>query len=433
MEGMAQMMNKYKLTNNLGLKIIAFIFAALLWLIVVNLDNPVVNRTFREVSVTIVNDDIITSAGDVYQVVGEQTVSVVVYATRDISQELDAEDIVATADITEMDTTTGLVPIKISIPDYNGKYESAEAVPRNLTIKREKSGKKVLSLSVKADNEPADGYILGEMTVEPEQITLSGAESVLEQIARAEARVDVKGMTSRQKRAAELRLYDADGNALNLTQIENDLGEEGIIVSVEILKLKSVPITLTVSGTPADGYKFTGGTSTPETLQVCGKSEDLEGFDKIEISGNILDISGAADTVEKTIDISAYLPDGVKLAEENSGNIKITLKVEKEGTRSIDFLVTSLKINHLNENLQVNYETGAEFVIRVSGAEERLNTLDISNAVSVELGEYTEPGTYDIPVKVDLPEGITLEGEVTVTLTLVEKTTEETTNNTGGR
>ena len=41
---------------------------------------------------------------------GEETVSVVVYANREIRQSLSAEDIVATADIKEMDTSTGLVP-----------------------------------------------------------------------------------------------------------------------------------------------------------------------------------------------------------------------------------------------------------------------------------------------------------------------------------
>lgn len=324
-----------------------------------------------------------------------------------------------------MDTATGLIPIEISIPDYSGDYESAEAVPRNLTIQREKSGKKVLSLSVKAENDPADGYILGNMTVEPEQVTLTGAESVLAQIARAEARVNVEGMTADQKAKAELRLYDADGNVLNPPQIENDLGEEGITVSVEVLKLKSVPIVLDVTGTPAEGYKYTGGTSTPENLQVCGKSADLEGFDEIEISGSVLDVSGASDTIEKNIDISEYLPEGVRLAEQDSGTVKVTLKVEQEGTRSIDFLVSSLRINNLSEKLQVNYETGAEIVIRVSGDEARLNTLDITNAVYVDLGGYTTPGTYDIPVKVDLPDGVTLEEQVSVSLTLEEKTAQE--------
>ena len=46
-------MKKYKFTDNLGLKIIAVIFAAFLWLIVVNLDNPVSTQTFSEVPVTI--------------------------------------------------------------------------------------------------------------------------------------------------------------------------------------------------------------------------------------------------------------------------------------------------------------------------------------------------------------------------------------------
>ena len=127
-------MKKYKFTDNLGLKIIAVIFAAFLWLIVVNLDNPVSTQTFSEVPVTIINEDIILSAGDTYQVLGEEKVSVVVSATRQVRQKLTKEDIVATADIKEMDTSTGLVPIKISIPNYAGKYESAEAAPRNLQI-----------------------------------------------------------------------------------------------------------------------------------------------------------------------------------------------------------------------------------------------------------------------------------------------------------
>ena len=131
-------MKKYKFTDNLGLKIIAVIFAAFLWLIVVNLDNPVSTQTFSEVPVTIINEDIILSAGDTYQVLGEEKVSVVVSATRQVRQKLTKEDIVATADIKEMDTSTGLVPIKISIPNYAGKYESAEAA-REIFRYREKN------------------------------------------------------------------------------------------------------------------------------------------------------------------------------------------------------------------------------------------------------------------------------------------------------
>ena len=236
-------MKKHKLMKNLGLKIIAFIFAVFLWLIVVNLDNPVTSSRFSEIPVTIVNDDIITSAGDVYQVVGDQTVSVVVRAPRELCETLKADDIVVTADIKQMDTSTGLVPITVDLPGYDSDdYESAVSTPRNLQIQREKSGKKVMTLTVATDGiTPRDGYMIGDVTVSPEKVTITGAESVLEQINRAVAWVEVPDLWKDAEESAELILYDMNGNVMNQAQLETNLGEDGITVSVEALKVKSVP------------------------------------------------------------------------------------------------------------------------------------------------------------------------------------------------
>ena len=42
-----------RLTRNLGLKIISFLLAVTLWLLVVNIDDPVVRWTYLDVPVTI--------------------------------------------------------------------------------------------------------------------------------------------------------------------------------------------------------------------------------------------------------------------------------------------------------------------------------------------------------------------------------------------
>ena len=55
------------------------------------------------------------------------------------------------------------------------------------------------------------------------------------------------------------------------------------------------------------------------------------------------------------------------------------------------------------------------------GEKDTLDSLDISNAVSVNLQNYTKEGTYDIPVEVDLPDGVTLTKPVTVQLILTEQ------------
>ena len=427
-------MKKYKITTNLGLKVIAFIFAVFLWFIVVNFDNPVGSSTFRDIPVQILNEDIITSAGEVYQVEGDKTVTVVVYATREVRQKLTSDNIVATADIKQIDSTGRLVPIEVTINGFSGETITAEAIPRNLTIQREKSGKKVMSLTVDTGGiNLADGYILGDASVEPDQVTITGAESVLEQVDRAVARVDdVSGVSEDSVLPASLVLYDANGNELNQTQIGNNLGEKGLSVSVEVLKVNGIPVVFGVTGSPAEGYKYTGCISTPESVQVCGKSEDIDKISEIDVPASAVDISGASAPIELTVDITQYLPEGVNLVDENSGNVTVTVKIEQEGTLSIDFMVSSIRINNLAENLQVSYEPDAEITFRFTGDEALLDTLDISNAVSVDLSDYDEAGTYDVPVRVNLPAGISQDGKVTVQLTLEEKASEENPGSQGG-
>ena len=427
-------MKKYKLTTNLGLKVIAFIFAVFLWFIVVNFDNPVGSSTFRDIPVQILNDDIITSAGEVYQVEGDRTVTVVVYATREVRQKLTSDNIVATADIKQIDSTGRLVPIEVTINGFSGESVTAEAIPRNLTIQREKSGKKVMSLTVDTEGvKLADGYILGDASVEPDQVTITGAESVLDQVDRAVAQVDeVEGVSEDSVLPASLVLYDANGNELNQTQMSNNLGEEGLSVSVEVMKVKGIPVVFDVEGSPAEGYKYTGCVSTPESVQVCGKSEDIDKISEIDVPASVIDISGASEPIKLSVDITPYLPEGVELVDENSGNVKVTVKIEQEGTLTVDFMVSSIRINNLAENLQVSYEPDAEITFRFTGDEDLLDTLDISNAVSVDLSDYDRPGTYDIPVKVNLPEGISQDGQVTVQLTLAEKASEGDQGSQGG-
>ena len=427
-------MKKYKLTTNLGLKVIAFIFAVFLWFIVVNFDNPVGSSTFRDIPVQILNDDIITSAGEVYQVEGDRTVTVVVYATREVRQKLTSDNIVATADIKQIDSTGRLVPIEVTINGFSGESVTAEAIPRNLTIQREKSGKKVMSLTVDTEGvKLADGYILGDASVAPDQVTITGAESVLDQVDRAVAQVDeVEGVSEDSVLPASLVLYDANGNELNQTQLSNNLGEEGLSVSVEVMKVKGIPVVFDVEGSPAEGYKYSGCVSTPESVQVCGKSEDIDKISEIDVPASVIDISGASEPIEMSVDITPYLPEGVELVDENSGNVKVTVKIEQEGTLSVDFMVSSIRINNLAENLQVSYEPDAEITFRFTGDEDLLDTLDISNAVSVDLSDYDRPGTYDIPVKVNLPEGISQDGQVTVQLTLAEKASEGDQGSQGG-
>ena len=416
-------MKKYRLTRNMGLKIMAFVFAAFLWLIVMNVDDPVDRKTYSNIPVIFANDDIISQEGNVYQVLDEQNVSVVVSAKASVLKDIHSDDIVATADIKEMDTDTGLVPIQVTINNLTAgdDYLSAEAVPRNIQIQVEKTGKKVLSLTVRGNGDPRDGYIVGEMTVNPKQITITGPESIIEQVETAVAWIDTEGISRDSDKTGELRLYDVYGNQVSSNQIYNNLGEDGITVHVEVLQGKTVPVAFDVSGTPAEGYRYVECTSEPASVQIYGKSDVLQDIDAIEVPGDVLNIDGAAENVVQSVDITPYLPEGTMLEEGSTGTLSVTVVIEQEGTRTIDFLVSSIRITNLADDVQVSYQPDAEISLQFRGQQELLDVLDISNAVSVNLKNYTQEGTFSIPVDIDIPDGIEIVGSPTVEITLQKK------------
>ena len=58
---------KRALTKNWGLKLLAFVFSVLLWIIVMNIEDPVDERTFSGIQVTVTHPEIVTNPGNTYQ------------------------------------------------------------------------------------------------------------------------------------------------------------------------------------------------------------------------------------------------------------------------------------------------------------------------------------------------------------------------------
>ena len=116
---------KRALTKNWGLKLLAFVFSVLLWIIVMNIEDPVDERTFSGIQVTVTHPEIVTNPGNTYQILDDsRTVSVTVKAKRSILNKIKTDDIRATADMKNLDVRTrSLIPIDISIPSYAGRFE----------------------------------------------------------------------------------------------------------------------------------------------------------------------------------------------------------------------------------------------------------------------------------------------------------------------
>lgn len=418
--------NLHKFSSNLGLKIIALVFSAILWLAVGFIDDPVKSEAFSNIPFTLKNEEIITNDGKKFKIMDDiDSVRVVVRAPRSILNNINRRDITAVVDLRQRDPNTGVVPIKAVVSGYEESLKiTTETNPNNILIKVENEASKSFPISVMTENNPRDGYELGEMKVNPERVEISGSESTIEDIQKVVAKIDVIGISEDCEIKASLHIFDGNGNEMDQNGLQMNLGDKGVSVNVQILPSKKVKLEFEVSGNPAEGYYYTGLSSVPETIKVYGTKEALKGLDSIKIPEKVIDISGVDSKREYTIDISPYLPEGVALTDETANNVIVTVMVEKDGTRTFLLQAGSIRINNLAENLSATMEVSGDLEVYFTGKEELLEKLDIKNAASIDLRDYTEPGTYEVPVYIAVDSNVVLMNNPVVTVTLAQKTEE---------
>lgn len=421
---------KNKLTRNISLKLASVFLAVILWLVVNSINNPTVPASYYNIPVELLNTNLITDSGQVYEVLdGTDIISkVTIRAPRSVISELKSENIIATADVNDI-SSLDTIAIKLStdrsIKDINSITGSIDTV--KLKIENKKT--KALALKATASGQIADGYMVGDITPDQNLVRVSGPESVVEQIAKAVVDVAIDGMTSDIVTNAEIKLYDADGNIVvndNITQNIKSVG-----VKVAIWQKISVPVYYNISGVAAQGYQDTGEIEgNGESVTIAGKASVLRNITSIEVPAEALDITDQSEDMTKEIDLRQYLPDNVYFANSADALKTVTVHIEAEMTKRLEIRGEKVRISNLPEGYNASIsELGESFVIEAVGLSRDVATLqaaDISG--TVDIGKWMQdggmsepqPGYYTVEVDFGLPEGVTLREPVTVTLHISE-------------
>ncbi|MBQ6806077.1 MAG: hypothetical protein IJO97_01435 [Lachnospiraceae bacterium] len=423
---------KNRLSRNWGLKIGSFLFAAILWLIVTNVNDPVGTFKVYNVPVKIQNADLITSNGQVYEVLEDTDVidTVTISAKRSIIDSLDESNVVAVADMNDL-TSLNTISIRLSTNKYNDKLESIEGSIDSVKLNIENKRTKTLQLKTDTIGEVKEGYMVGEITTEQNLIEISGPESLVSQVKKAVVSVDVSGFTNNIGTDSVVRLYDEEDKIVASNSIVKNISK--VRVNVEILELKTVAINWNTSGVAASGYQATGEiTATKDSVVIAGKSKVVDNISAIEIPETALDITGATENVETILDLEDYLPDGVILAEEDfNGKVLVTVYVEPTIEKTVTMKTEEIQIINMPEGFEGKIlEDEEEYEIILVGLASNLNALDVETLQATidvmawmesEGMEEMSPNYYTVNLTYNLENGIALKEDVSVKLYITEK------------
>ena len=431
-----------RLTHNLGLKLIALFFSFGLWFVVNNINDPTQSKTFYNIPVEILNEELITNEGKVYEILdGTGTVNVKVRGKESVLKYVNKEDIKATADMAEL-TFMNTVGIKASSSRSNAELEF-DCSTDNVKFSIEDVKRIQMVINTSTTGHPADGYVVGNVTPSQNIVRISGPESVVSKINHVEAVANIGNYayTSDINTSVDLQLYDADDKEIKNSAIKMNISS--INVAITILATKEIPLRFAVQGTPEDGYVYTGSLeSDVQSVLLAGKKSILDNLAEIVVSDSALDITDLSEDKTTVVNIRKMLPSGTQFADSSfGGNVNVTIDIEPLVTKQFEVPVKNFAIANIPEGFEAKIrefenEQVENFTMTFAGVSEDINKLrakDIIGVVDLDVHaqeyEITEwiSGIYVCDIHLNLSQDYISAEDYTLTVVLekMEETQEE--------
>lgn len=411
---------RINIKNNWLQIILSTVFALFLWIGIINIQDPLINKSFN-IPVTIQNEKTLSDVGKTYEIISNETVSVQVTAARSIIENLTIEDFMAIADFQKLSYTYA-VPIDVIIPKLKATEYEIEMKDNTLQLQLDELAELQTDIQIDTVGKCANGYYLTNLTTNTPSITIKGGKSIIDTINYAKIEVDITDKSSDFTETDKVILYDKNGNVMKLDNL--DLSRSEIITNGTVLPTKKVPINVNILNTNTDIYQLKSYDLDLDNVLIATDSEDLENINEINIEIDLakedLNKSNLTESYIKTINLSEYLPENVKLATE-SNKLNITMVFDIYETKTFTLQTENIKIVNLNKDLNCKFKED-EIILNFKGLKTNLNNIDF-NSLNYELDvKSLNKGSYSLTLKiVDLPEHITLVSDGIISISLERK------------
>ncbi|MBU5679914.1 CdaR family protein [Blautia sp. MSJ-9] len=413
-------MKKRKITDNIPLKIMSVAVAVVVWLIVVNIDNPVGTNYYTLNNVELINKEYVESSDTIGKMCmpeqSQDSIRVAITTTKKIRDRIKVTDISAVADLQQavsLDTNPVMVPITVTCSIPGVSANDIKVTPQNLSVNLDEKETQEFVVNVsRGDTKPGKDYEVGSLTANPEKVRITGPKTLINKIDKVNAAIDLDGNTQDFSQDVNLTIIDKNQEPLsdsemNSLRIENNAK---VVVTARLWKIRQgVGISAGYVGTPADGYQVGSVKTVPDTISVAGSTEGLESLAQndnvITIPADSIDISGESKDIEKKINLSNLLPDNVKLTSDSSEDVWVTVSILPVGSREFDIPTKSIEVKNKPDDLQVTFET-AQIAVRIKSDENDMDDLNAQKDIKASIDlNGKEEGNYEVPVKIVLPDG----------------------------
>jgi YbbR domain-containing protein len=285
--------------KNLAAKLFALLLAIVLWVYVMNEQNPFI-ETYLEVPLDVRGISTSLTAMNM-----PEQIQVKVRGPRSAVIGLSVQDVKAFIDGRGLAEGKNTVKVHVSAP---AGFEVEEINPDQITFNLERVIRRRVPVEVRVSGTPPDGMTVGNLVPAVSAVTVEGPKSLVENVEKAVARVDVSDQVQDFSANAELSLLSPGGkkiSGLTITPPDTNVN----VAILRSLAKKTVDVKFNATGELPKGFVLKQITTTPPKVEISGPRAALEKIDSITTEP--INLNG----VDKDTDTEIKLqpPEGITL------------------------------------------------------------------------------------------------------------------------
>lgn len=347
-------------------------------------------------------------------------VTVIVEANQEAIAEIQSTDLQTSVDLSDLGPGVHTVPIDVTLEQRGLRRVNLSTDPTTLSVRLESLVEKTVPIRVDQIGSVPSSYEADEAEVtipgQSEAATtavVSGPQSRVDTVDSAAATIDLTDRSATYTSPRELVPLTESGQVVEGVTISPEIVNVRVPIR-SIVGIKRVPIEPQLVGAPASGYIVRDISVEPQLVSLTGSSGPLDQV--LSVTTEEVDISGASETITRTVAINQ--PAGAAFQEAQSPTATVVVRfapIERQ------FSVTlPVRVQGTNPPRNVQVSISPQVVdVTFSGTSAEFDALDAQTLVGSINLRNLNPGTYQRAPSINVPDGLTIVGDVpAVTVTL---------------
>ena len=376
------------------------------------INDPQTTKTFYEIPVTIINENVVTDTGQTYDINYGETVTVKIKDRTSIVNNIEESDIEIIADMKKMSYVYA-IPLEASV---KGKPEINIDIVGNSTMSiiLEDKVSSEIPIVVKQEGITPEGYFIHEIILDPAVMTVTTSNSIAKTLDEAVVTLDVSNITNETEVHLIPVIYDTNGEIIPESKYTSNISS--IKAKVEMYPTKSIPLKVNVGNMSTSDYAITSIDLSPKKIFIAGTEEALAEINEIIFEVDV-HFDGNMQFV-KNINLSSILPEDIEIAN-NDDKATITIQFKSLEFKTFEIDSSTVQFKNLGNNLSVTIDRSS-FEVDLKGLPEKLNTIS-----QMQIKPYLDlaglgPGEYNLMLQFDPINHAQLANNISVKITIEE-------------